>query len=100
MSKYKTIDDRLKSSGIDPESVDVDRITADLQTQGVAPIGYQPTEGGKDLPLYDSSEALDGVIERCGVSLPIKEIEAAVESKKGRGLKIEKGEEAIGEMSA
>lgn len=100
MENYKTINNKLKLSGVDPESVDVDRITADLQTQGVAPIGYQPVEGGKDLPLYDNSEALDGALERCGVNAPKKEIESAVEAKKGKSRKIEKGEEAIEETSA
>lgn len=96
---YTTVRERLGDLFADPDSIDIEKLSVDLQSQGAAVVGYSPSpDGGKEQLIY-SSEVLDGALERCGVSLPEKATEAVVEVKKGRGRKIEKGEEEIVEAS-
>jgi hypothetical protein len=101
MSDQITLKEKIGELFADPDSIDLDKLTVDVQSQGAAVIGYAPgTDGSKEQLLYDNTEGFDGALERCGVSFPQKATEEAVEVKKGRGRKIEKGEEAIAEVSA
>jgi hypothetical protein len=101
MSEQITLSEKIGELFADPKSIDLDKLTTDIQSQGATVSGYVPgVNGGKEQLLYDNSEALDGALERCGMSLPEKEIETAVEVKKGRGRRVDKGEESIAvEMS-
>jgi hypothetical protein len=102
-NNYITIADKLKSSGVELGSVDIHQLSEDLRTNGATVTGYTTSNDGETINLlYDNSEAFDGALERCGVSLPKKEIVEVVEGKKGRGRgrKIDKGEEAIADVSA
>jgi hypothetical protein len=92
---YITIEDKLIELGVEYTDKNLHNLDVLLKNHPLLTVvGYQPNEGGKDLPLYDNSEALEDALRDCDVPLPKKEIEAAVEVKKKGRPKTEQIEEA------
>lgn len=98
---YVTIIDKLTKLGVSLKSIDTYQLSQDLRSSGATVAGYTTNEENESIDLlYDNSEAFDGALERCGVSLPKKKPQAALDSGKGRERKVEKVEESDSEVTA